>query len=120
MWRASCHGCLFAFLAILPTRPLSIELALIRGEINWRERVAAAWFGPRGVASAVFSLLVVEAGLPRAGDLFHLATLVIVASIVAHSSTGVVIARWLQHARLAGTAAEGKEACRMRKVVTDP
>lgn len=102
------------------TRPLSIELALTWSEINWRERVAAAWFGPRGVASAVFSLLVVEAVLPRAGDLFHLATLVIVASIIAHSSTGVVIARRLQHARPARTAVEGQEGCRMRKVVTDP
>lgn len=39
---------------------------------------------------------ILEAGLARGDELFHLVALVVTASILAHSSTDVVIARWFE------------------------
>jgi NhaP-type Na+/H+ or K+/H+ antiporter len=52
------------------------------------------WFGPKGFASVVYALLVLESGIPAADQIFHLAAITIVASILAHSSTDIVVARW--------------------------
>jgi hypothetical protein len=43
-----------------------------------------------------YGLLILEAVLPRSDELFHLVALVVTASILAHSSTDVVIARWFE------------------------
>ena len=51
------------------------------------------WFGPKGFASVVYGLLVLESGIAAADDIFHLVALTIVISIVLHSSTDVVVAR---------------------------
>jgi hypothetical protein len=45
------------------------------------------WFGPKGFASVVYGLLVLQAGIPAAGTVFDLVALTIVASILADSST---------------------------------
>jgi NhaP-type Na+/H+ or K+/H+ antiporter len=86
-------GWVFAVLAIVAVRPLSIVIALAGAHLPWRELGAAAWFGPKGFASVVYGLLVLGAGLPRSDQLFHLIAVVIVLSILAHSSTDVLVAR---------------------------
>ena len=94
-------GYLFALLVLVAVRPVALTLSLLRSPLDWRERAAASWFGPKGFASVVFGLLIlkgVEKGSPfwpRADQLFHLVALCIVGSILAHSSTDVLVARWL-------------------------
>jgi len=94
-------GYLFALLVLIAVRPVALSLSLVRSSLGWRERAVAAWFGPKGFASVVFGLLILkeaEVGrmdLLRADHLFHLVAICIVGSIVAHSSTDVLIARWL-------------------------
>ncbi len=85
-------GYLFAVLALLLARPIAIAVSLVRSGLPLPERAAAAWFGPKGFASVVYGLLILDAGVPRADAMFHLVALVIVASILAHSSTDVPIA----------------------------
>ncbi|HEX3818015.1 MAG TPA: cation:proton antiporter [Chthoniobacterales bacterium] len=85
---------LFAALALLLARPAAMFIALWRSELDWRERVTASWFGPKGFASVVFGLLLFEREVPHADRLFRLCALVIVGSIVAHSSTDTLLARW--------------------------
>ncbi len=90
----SASGYLFALLALTVVRPVALLLALWGSELDWSERLTAAWFGPKGFASVVYGLIIVSAGVRDANEIFHLIALVIAASIVAHSSTDVVIARW--------------------------
>ena len=85
-------GYVFAVLALLVARPLAIFFSLLRSNLPWPEQAVAAWFGPKGFASVVYGLLILEAGVSRADDMFHLVALVIFASILAHSSTDVPIA----------------------------
>jgi NhaP-type Na+/H+ and K+/H+ antiporter len=86
-------GILFAITALLAARPLALVLALFGGGLSCREWLAAAWFGPKGFASLLYALLLLGAGLPRATWLFQAAALVIVISVVAHSSTDVAVAK---------------------------
>jgi NhaP-type Na+/H+ or K+/H+ antiporter len=85
---------LFVGLVLLGVRPVALNLALLGSRLNWRERLTVAWFGPKGFASVVFGLMIWKSGAVRAEQLFHLVALVIVASIVVHSSTDVLVVRW--------------------------
>ncbi|HEX4147942.1 MAG TPA: cation:proton antiporter [Pirellulales bacterium] len=88
------HGIAFALLTLVVVRPVALGLALLGSKMPWRERVAAAWFGPKGFASVVFGLLILKTDLPYRQHYFELIALTIVGSIVAHSSTDVLVARW--------------------------
>jgi len=85
----------FAAVALLVARPLGLLAALLRSGLPWRLRLAAAWFGPKGFASLIYALMVLDAGVPQAPRLFRIAALVIAVSIVAHSSSDVPLARRL-------------------------
>lgn len=85
---------LFAALVLLAVRPLALMAALYGAAISWPEKIAAGWFGPKGFASVVFGIIVWKSALPESDRLFHLIALVVGGSIVAHSSTDVLIARW--------------------------
>jgi NhaP-type Na+/H+ or K+/H+ antiporter len=86
-------GWVFAVLALLVARPVALLVSLWRSSLGIRERVAAMWFGPKGFASVVYALIVLESGIELADQLYHLVALVIVLSILAHSSTDVLVAR---------------------------
>lgn len=90
---------LFAVLMLVAVRPAALLFSLVGSRLNWRERIVAAWFGPKGFASVTFGLMILKAGMPDANELFHLCALVIFGSIVAHSSTDVVVARWFSRTR---------------------
>ena len=82
----------FAVLVIVLARPVSIALSLLGSRLSRGERLTAAWFGPKGFASVVYGLLVLNSGLDEAVHLFHLAAIAIALSMVVHSSTDVAIA----------------------------
>ncbi|MQY12111.1 K(+)/H(+) antiporter NhaP2 [Streptomyces sp. RB5] len=87
-------GYVVAVLSIVLIRPASLLLSLWRaGELTPREKYAAAWFGPKGFASVVYGLLVLQAGIPQGEQAFTLIAVCIAFSIVAHSSTDVPVAR---------------------------
>jgi NhaP-type Na+/H+ or K+/H+ antiporter len=100
---------LYMILVLLAARPAALGLALIASPLDWRERLAAAWFGPRGFASVVYGLLVLGSGVPRAQNLFQVISIVIIGSIVAHSTTDVLMARWF---RRQDTQEQEKQASR--------
>jgi NhaP-type Na+/H+ or K+/H+ antiporter len=89
-------GYAFAVLVLVLARPLALALALLGSRLDWREWVAAAWFGPKGFASVVYGLLILGAPVEGRDVMFHLIALVTVLSIVAHSSTDVLVARWFR------------------------
>lgn len=88
---------LFAFLVLFAVRPIAIGLSLLGSPISRPEWIAAGWFGPKGFASMVYGLLVLQTGYPGAREFFNVVVLVIVGSILLHSSTDVLVASWFQH-----------------------
>ncbi len=90
-------GYVFAALALFAVRPIAIAIAMLRSGLDWREQITAGWFGPKGFASVIYGLLIVQAAVPGADRMFHLVALVVVASMIAHSSTDVLFARWFRN-----------------------
>lgn len=86
---------LVAVLAIVLVRPASMLVSLLRTPMPRSERLTAAWFGPKGFASVVYGLLVLQAGIPEGEKLFDLIAITIALSIVLHSSTDVPVAHRL-------------------------
>lgn len=103
-------GYVFAALALFVARPVSLAFALVGSTLHVRERIAAAWFGPKGFASVVYGLLILRSGVAARSELFHLVALVVVASIIAHSSTDVVVARWFEPGTSDDTVVPGVDA----------
>jgi sodium/hydrogen antiporter len=87
------QGYFFAALVLLIARPLAMEVALQGTDLSRREKWTAFWFGPKGFASVVYGIMVLKSSAPEAQFMFHLIALVVAASILAHSSTDVVMAR---------------------------
>lgn len=88
---------LFALLTLLAARPLVIAFVLLGSELSWQERAVAAWFGPKGFASIFYGLLIVQSQIPNGLYLAEIVAVTIAISIILHSSTDVVIARWLKN-----------------------
>jgi sodium/hydrogen antiporter len=89
---------LIAFIpfALLVARPASVLLALAGTRLPRPHKTFIAWFGPKGVASMLFAIFVLDADLANGSLVFDVASFVILASIVAHGLTDTVGARWIE------------------------
>ncbi|WP_406480542.1 cation:proton antiporter [Streptomyces platensis] len=102
----SLGGYVAVVLAIVLIRPASLLLSLIGTRFDRREKLVAAWFGPKGFASVVYGLLVLQSGIPQGHEAYTLIAVCIATSIIAHSSTDVPIARLFHVEDLTGIPAE--------------
>ena len=80
---------------LLAARPIAVWLALAGTGTDRATKGFMAWFGPKGVATMTFSLLVLGAGIPDGERIFNLAALAVFASILAHGLTDTPGSEWL-------------------------
>ncbi|MEZ5239190.1 MAG: hypothetical protein R2716_09675 [Microthrixaceae bacterium] len=80
-------------------RPVAIAVSFMGSHLPRREWAAAAWFGPKGFASVVYGLLIVRIGTAAGDEIFHLIAIVVVMSILVHSSSDVPVAHWFERAQ---------------------
>ena len=85
----------FIAFALVIARPVAVEVALAGTKIPRPHKAFIAWFGPKGVASMLFALLVLDSDAGNSATIFDVASFVILASIVAHGLTDTVGARWI-------------------------
>jgi sodium/hydrogen antiporter len=94
------HGVLpliaFIAFALLVARPLAVLASLTGARLTSPVRIFIAWFGPKGVASMLFALLVLRSQAPHAEFVFEIASFTILSSIVAHGLTDTVGTRWIE------------------------
>jgi NhaP-type Na+/H+ or K+/H+ antiporter len=97
-----------AALAIFVIRPLAIQLVLWLGRagLSAYARQFIAWFGPRGLNSLLFALLVVEEGVAGSEALFAVIGVVVLVSVVAHGVTATPFASWYARKASRETLAE--------------
>ncbi len=79
----------------LLARPIAIWVALTGTRISNASKAFMAWFGPKGVATMAFSLLVLSRQIDAAGRIFNLAALAVLASILVHGASATPGVRWL-------------------------
>ncbi|RDH77078.1 sodium:proton antiporter [Mycolicibacterium moriokaense] len=89
-------GWLLAVVVIIVVRPATMLLSLLRTPLTRGERLAGAWFGPKGFASVVYGLLALQSGIDDAELVFDLVAVTIALSVILHSSTDVPVARMLK------------------------
>jgi NhaP-type Na+/H+ or K+/H+ antiporter len=80
---------------LLVARPVAIFAALIGTRTPAALTAFMAWFGPKGVATMTFSLLVLSSDFGSAGRIFDLAALCVVVSVLAHGLTDTPGAQWI-------------------------
>ena len=105
-----------AGLAIFVIRPVAVRLVLRLGRagLSRYARQFIGWFGPRGLNSLLFALLVVAQGVPGGEGLFAVIGVVVLVSVVAHGVTATPFSSWYARKasqetlveERAGTAAE--------------
>lgn len=88
-------GWVLAVLVLVLVRPTALLTSLAASSLPRDQRLAAAWFGPKGFASVVYGLLVLESGAAQAPAEFAVIAASVTLSILVHSSTDVPVARWL-------------------------
>ena len=89
----------FVAFALLAARPLAVMGSLTGTGGPSAYKWFIAWFGPKGVASMLFALFVLESAVNDAALIFNVAAFTIVASILAHGLTDTVGANWIDRRR---------------------
>lgn len=85
----------FVVFALIFARPAAVGLSFLRDDLPAPQKAFIAWFGPKGVASMLFALLVLDSDVAHRSIIFQVAAFTIIASIVAHGLTDTVGARWV-------------------------
>jgi sodium/hydrogen antiporter len=100
---------LFAGVVLVVARPVAISLVLWRAPISGRGRQFIGWFGPRGLSSLLFGLLLITDGVPGAEGLLALAGVVVIVSVVVHGVSAAPLAQRYARAVAQVTLAEERE-----------
>jgi sodium/hydrogen antiporter len=95
----------FIVFALFVARPVSVLVSFVGIRLSAPEKAFVAWFGPKGIASMLFALFVLNSTAPDRTLVFDVAALTILASILAHGLTDTVGASWIQR-RLERTASD--------------
>ncbi len=86
-----------AFVAVMfaLARPLAVWLSLLGTSTDTPTRLFMGWFGPKGVASMTFALIVLHDQIANGVRIFDLTALVVFCSIVLHGVSDTPGANWI-------------------------
>ncbi len=111
-WRIA----LYSVLSLTAVRMVPVAVSMIGGKFSRPTTLFIGWFGPRGLASVVFGLLIVEelpVGDPRVETVLSTIVLTVLLSVVAHGVSGRPLAAWMRRQELDSDGA-GDTAIRPR------
>jgi NhaP-type Na+/H+ or K+/H+ antiporter len=81
--------------ALLLARPVAVFAALAGTKTDLATRAFMSWFGPKGVATMTFSLLVLSDAISAGSRIFNLAALTVFCSVILHGITDTPGSEWL-------------------------
>jgi NhaP-type Na+/H+ or K+/H+ antiporter len=80
---------------LLVARPVAVFVALARTRTDIATRAFMAWFGPKGVATMTFSLLVLSRNIQAGPRIFNIAALAVFCSIIIHGVSDTPGSEWI-------------------------
>src|SRR3954454_10648259 len=80
---------------LLVARPVAVASALAGTRVSRAAVAFMAWFGPKGVATMTFSLLVLGSGVAAGERIFNLAALTVLSSIIVHALSDTPGSEWM-------------------------
>ena len=86
--RVSWPALLYAVLSLTLVRMVPVLLCLIGTRTSTADRLFIGWFGPRGLATVVFAVLVLDEKLPGNDTIMLAAGWTVLLSVLAHGVTG--------------------------------
>lgn len=113
----------YALASLTVVRGVPVALSLLGTKASAATTVFVGWFGPRGLATVLFGLLVLESfEIPHGSEIFHVAMLTVVLSILLHGVTARRGSNWYgKHiAAHEGMEHETVQACRLRNTAGHP
>jgi NhaP-type Na+/H+ or K+/H+ antiporter len=90
--RLSWDVALYAVLSLTVIRMIPVWVALSGTDLTLDGKLFVAWFGPRGLASIVFAIIVLDANLPGGEMLITIVAWTVILSVVAHGVTASPLA----------------------------
>jgi NhaP-type Na+/H+ or K+/H+ antiporter len=84
---------LFAVLAVTAMRMVPVAISLVGARLGRASVLFVGWFGPRGLASIVFTVLIVDEALPGVPVITTIVATTVTLSVVAHGLTSAWGAR---------------------------
>jgi NhaP-type Na+/H+ or K+/H+ antiporter len=97
---------LYGVLSLTLIRMLPVFLCLLGTPVGTGERLFIGWFGPRGLASVVFAIMVFDEHLPGNTTLMPVVAFTVLLSVAAHGITANPIVRAVTRRRGAGGVAK--------------
>ena len=76
--------CAYAILSLTIIRIIPVLISLVNTRFTLREKLFIGWFGPRGLATIVFAIMVVEIDLPNEPTIILTVVCTVLFSILAH------------------------------------
>ncbi|MEP9397977.1 cation:proton antiporter [Mesorhizobium sp. KR2-14] len=90
--RLSWEIAVYAVLSLTAVRMIPVWLALAGTDLKADGKLFLGWFGPRGLASIVFAIIVLDANLPGSETLTATVAWTVILSILAHGLTASPLA----------------------------
>jgi NhaP-type Na+/H+ or K+/H+ antiporter len=84
---------LYSILSLTLIRMLPVFFSLTGLRVNTEGKLFIGWFGPRGLASIVFAVIVLNANLPNGGTLAMTVVCTVILSIILHGVSANLWAR---------------------------
>jgi NhaP-type Na+/H+ or K+/H+ antiporter len=91
--RATWPALLYAILSLTVIRMLPVFLCLIGTRTSIADKLFIGWFGPRGLATIVFAVLVLDEKLPGNDTMILAAGWTVLLSVIAHGVTANPLVR---------------------------
>ncbi|AKI00406.1 sodium/proton antiporter, CPA1 family [Hoeflea sp. IMCC20628] len=93
---ASVKTVVIAVLFLTLVRVGAIWLSLLGSGLKTREKLFLGWFGPRGLASILFTLVIMdEFDFPNEAELLACVAMTVALSILAHGLSSTPLAKWI-------------------------
>jgi len=78
---------IYSLLSLTVVRMVPVFLSLLGTGIGTQTQLFIGWFGPRGLASIVFAVIVFDAGVPGKETIATTVVFTVLLSIIAHGAT---------------------------------
>ena len=85
----------YALLSLTVVRMLPIFLSLSGTASTTQDRLFLGWFGPRGLASIVFTIIVLDSELPGGEVIALVVVLTVFLSLIIHGITARPLSGWI-------------------------
>jgi NhaP-type Na+/H+ or K+/H+ antiporter len=92
----------YALLSLTLVRMLPNYLALAGSGESSASRLFLGWFGPRGLASIVFAIIVLQEGVPGAELIALVVACTVVLSLILHGVTAKPLSQWIAESERRG------------------